>query len=231
MIASKRRPGLRLAWGLVCLITGTTGCLVNESRCDANQVRDPDNAGLCKCIANAVLSPNGYGCDKCSETEEIRGGKCECVPGYVRGAAGGCEKSTTSTLWEPCSEAEPCTEPYPLCATVGGSQYCTNTGCKKNEDCPEDFVCRSEGAVSFCSKVVGMIKTCATAADCAGTEALYCETLQAKVCLVQDCVSSAACPSGWSCCDLKRFIQTSLCIRTSLLDSGKCIDGSDPVKP
>ncbi|MET0344015.1 MAG: hypothetical protein ABW252_23580 [Polyangiales bacterium] len=231
MAARESELHVHATWALVCLAMGTAGCIVNESRCDVNQVRLEGNDGLCACVENAVPSARGYGCDLCSDTELARGDRCECKPGFERGASGACERSATSTFRQPCSAAEPCTEPYPLCANVAGDQFCTKPGCTTNADCPTDYVCRSEGDVRFCGPLTGLGKKCETTGECAGTEAVYCETLQAKVCLSQGCTSTSACPSGWSCCDLARFIQTSLCVPTSYLDDGKCIDGSMPVSP
>lgn len=231
MTARERGRRVRATWLLGCLATGTAGCLVTENRCDVNQVQVAGNEGLCECVENAIPSARGYGCDLCAPTEEIRGGACECKPGYVRGASGACEVSATSTFRQPCSATSPCTEPYPYCANVAGDQYCTSTGCTRNADCPTDYVCRSDGDVRFCGALTGLGKACTENGACAGTEALYCETLQAKVCLAKGCASSSACPNGWSCCDLTRFIQTSLCVPTSYLDEGKCLDGNLPVTP
>lgn len=219
-------------WPVTVVALALSGCIVSDDYCDANQQRDPDNRGICVCVDNAVPNPRGYGCDLCGEHEEKRGGKCECQPGFARPAGSTrCEPSATSTLGQPCSDSAPCTEPYPYCATVAGESYCTNTGCNLNAECPTDWTCRSEGSVRFCGKVVGMLKPCASADACAGTEASYCEISQTKLCLVAPCESSRSCPSGWSCCDLTNFIQTSLCIRTDLLDNGECIPGQPPVSP
>jgi hypothetical protein len=49
----------------------------------------------------------------------------------------------------------------------------------------------------------GQDMPCSSEADCAGTDATFCETLQSNVCLVQGCaVGDSSCAPGRECCDL-----------------------------
>jgi hypothetical protein len=212
------------------------GCIVEDDWCGPHQVRDKENHSICRCAPDAVLSANGYSCEPCGENESVATGKCECIAGYARAAAGSpCVKSTTSAVGDPCSDALPCTEPNPYCATVEGESFCTKPGgCTANADCPPNTVCHRQGDMRFCGSVPGLAQVCGSQAECTGTQATYCETYSAKVCLPQGCVADpASCPSAWVCCDLTRFIQTSICIPAAslALREGTCVDGSEPVKP
>jgi hypothetical protein len=66
---------------------------------------------------------------------------------------------------------------------------------------------------------VGLAKPCTSAADCAGTEATYCDTFVTMGCLVEGCnLEVDDCYTGYECCDLSAFgIPLPLCI-----EEGQC---------
>jgi hypothetical protein len=59
-----------------------------------------------------------------------------------------------------------------------------------------------------------MTKPCTSEADCAGTEATYCDIFVSRSCLVQGCsLDPDNCFEGWECCDLSAFgIPMPLCL-------------------
>jgi hypothetical protein len=123
-------------------------------------------------------------------------------------------------------------DPNPYCAETEDEPYCTTQGCERNDDCPADWRCSKMGEESFCRKPpASYTKSCQSNADC-DAEAAYCESLQAHVCIINDCLQAPdKCLSQSVCCDLTGLIGQSLCVPTSSLSNGKCVGGADPVRP
>ncbi|HET7540383.1 MAG TPA: hypothetical protein VFK05_10950 [Polyangiaceae bacterium] len=87
--------------------------------------------------------------------------------------------------------------------------------CAKPEDCPEGYACDLEVTPGLCRKPpTGLGMSCTSNADCAGTEATYCDTFQSHSCLVQGCsLTPDNCFTGFECCDLSAFgVAQPLCI-------------------
>lgn len=228
-----RRTLAYMAWAL-SLGVSIGSCIVGDDKCDAHQVEVSRDQKLysCECEPGYVVSPQGYGCVSCGEHQEVLNGKCVCEAGYERADdSATCEEIEGSELGAACSESEPCANPNPYCATSEDEPYCTTQGCARNDDCPKDWRCGSADELRFCQRPPsGFGDACESSDDCAGKEAAFCETLQTHMCIVSDCLEDpVACPSQSSCCDLKAFVGTSLCVANDFLTDGKCPDGRSPV--
>jgi hypothetical protein len=219
-----RRNAFAISGMALCAVGG---CIVEEGdkACGPNQVRvSSDGARYCECAQGFVLDPTDrIGCIPCGENEDSLNGRCECVPGYARPSAGA--PCGTSTLGAECSDREPCMGEFPLCTEAG---YCTFEGCESSEDCMlPGWLC----AESVCEKPPeGYGRECATPADCAGSEATYCDTFRTHTCLVEGCGKGKPCPGDWSCCDLAPFATMPICFEPKNLLDGDCPVGS-LVKP
>ena len=116
----------------------------------------------------------------------------------------GCKPITA--LGTACDENTHCTDAkFDHCeAGADGSGYCTNTGCASSEDCTDSYACDLTVTPSVCRRPpVGLSMSCTSDADCAGTEATFCDTLYSHSCLVQGCsLAPDNCFVGWQCCDL-----------------------------
>lgn len=173
---------------------GLAGCLVDaDNRCGDNQVLQN---GLCRCVEDAKLIGN-----ECIVVDAA------VVPEMGQGAA--CEPTT-----------QPCMDPaFPHCQKApSGAYYCTSTGCTRNDDCTNGYLCVAATSPSYCRRpYVGQATPCETSADCAGYDATLCSTL-AKVCLVRDCVADA-CDPDWSCYDASQVVPGApfVCVPNELL--------------
>jgi hypothetical protein len=110
----------------------------------------------------------------------------------------------------------PCTDAtYNFCATSpSGEGYCTTSGCTGG-DCTGGYACDLGATPSYCKRPPkGLSMSCTSNADCAGTEATYCDMYQSHSCLVEGCtVSPDSCFEGWDCCDLSAFgVPMPVCI-------------------
>jgi hypothetical protein len=215
-------------------------CIVGDDHCSKYQVRvvEKGKFDYCSCADNAIPDPQGYGCIPCGEHELVQAGACVCAAGYAReNAAAGCEAipEGQTALAQACSSATDCGAPYPFCAGSGSDKYCTKSDCSKDTDCPTDYWCDASGDTPYCHRpATGLNKSCSSASDCAGYDAAYCETFQAKVCMVSDCASGAnPCHGSYGCCDLTALVGSplSLCIANSQLTGGLCPTGAPPVTP
>jgi hypothetical protein len=198
-------------------------CIVEDGdkACGPNQVKvSSDGARYCECADGFILDPRDkIGCIPCAENEESVNGECQCVEGYTRPSEGAL--CSTSTLGAPCSPSEPCMGEFPVCAAEG---YCTFEGCASSDACMLPGWLCAEGV---CKKPPeGYGKECASADDCADTEATYCDTFRTHSCLVQGCGKGLPCPGDWSCCDLAPFAAMPICFEPKNLVAGNCPVGS-----
>jgi hypothetical protein len=197
-----------------------SSCLYDANdRCDPSQRFDADS-GVCLCIGNTV--PGAHGCVACPAHELAQSGSCSCEIGYARPPAGGDCALIPAALGAACDPSgNDCSNSaYPTCqAVASGGGYCTSSGCASNADCSGGYACNTSGSASYCQRPpTGVGQTCTSSADCANSEATYCETLQSHVCLVQGCSKSPDdCFSGNACCDL-----TTLGLPTLCLPAGAC---------
>jgi hypothetical protein len=210
-------------------------CIMDDDRCGKHQVQDPDSDRVtCVCEPGYIISPRAYGCEACGEHEEVLNGKCECEPGYARRApTSACEPQTGSLLGSECSDDQPCFDPNPYCANTADGSFCTTRGCEVNDDCPAQWRCAESESGKFCTKPPrGFLMHCESHADCADTEARFCETFREHVCIVSGCAAHpAVCPSQMVCCDLSALIGDSVCVASATLENGACPGGAPLVTP
>lgn len=211
------------------------GCIVAEERCGDHQVMS--TLGMfhaCVCSPGYVLGADKRTCAPCGPNEQATNDTCTCSEGFSRSSpSAACTPIVGSLPGQACNDATPCAEPNPFCVTDGTESYCTIADCKDGSACPSNWRCRRSGAQTFCQKPpAGLLTACASSADCAGTEAAYCETTVGFVCLVNDCAREPSrCPNTSACCDFEGVFGQSLCVATSSLTQGKCPLGADPVAP
>jgi hypothetical protein len=147
-----------------------------------------------------VTSPNG----------------CICEAGFSRAGAGEpCAELENGGAGSPCSSNAECMNPaFPHCELrTSGGGYCTNEGCTGNSDCAPGFSCVTSGSVPVCRlPPEGAGRPCTSDADCAGTEALYCDLFVSHGCLVRDCsLDPDSCFPGMECCTVAPGVP-NLCI-------------------
>lgn len=190
----------------------TTGCVL----CAANE-----EVGATGCVCKA-----GYGrasaaapCAACGENEVVGAtGACGCAPGFTKSSAGAVCVAAAAAQGVACDTAsKPCADAtYSYCHAVAGTAgYCTTQGCTSDTACTGGYVCDLAGAPAYCRRPpVGAGVTCTTDADCAGTEATYCDTFVTMTCLVQGCtLTPDNCFAGTECCDLSAYgIAQPLCV-------------------
>lgn len=220
--------------GAALLALTAGACIMSDSKCDAHQFQTAEDLHHCSCEPGYVLGPMGYGCVACGANEEVKSDTCVCKEGFARANdTAPCEAVEGSALGASCDAAESCSAPNPYCALTEESPYCTTQDCSRNDDCAADWRCDRSTEQSFCKKPPsGFGKHCESAADCAGGEAAFCETLTTQMCIVSDCLGSPGdCPSQSVCCDLTGFVGTSLCVARAFLTDGKCPGGGSPVMP
>ena len=197
------------------------GCVYEKNeRCDENEQLYSDG-NRCVCVAGAAMTT--HGCMLCGANEEPVGAACVCVAGYVRPSPEAACQPTAGALGMACdAQSAPCADAtYSHCQVVTGTTgYCTKTGCSGAADCADGYACDNVMPVSYCRRPpVGAGQTCAAAADCAGTEATFCDTMVTRQCRVQGCtLSPDNCLSGTACCDLSGFgLPQPICVQ-----SGTC---------
>ena len=193
------------------------GCLVDlNQRCGENQHYDAENVN-CACDSGFALQ--GTTCAPCAENEVGSPDGCVCADGYVRPAPEDACQPKTDALGMACdTQSAPCADAtYSHCQTTAGtSGYCTSTGCGGAADCADGYACDKTTSVPYCRRPpVGAGQSCAAAADCAGTEATFCDTMVTHQCRVQGCtLSPDDCFSGTECCDLSGFgLPQPICVQ------------------
>jgi len=202
---------------LVSAALFAAGCVYDASdRCDENE--ELYAAGdRCVCVAGAAMTT--HGCVLCGAHETPGSGGCVCADGYVRSAPEDACQPKTDALGMACdTQSAPCADAtYSHCQTTAGtSGYCTSTGCSGAADCADGYACDKSTSVPYCRRPpVGAGQSCAAAADCAGTEATFCDTMVTHQCHVQGCtLSPDDCFSGTACCDLSAFgLPQPICVQ------------------
>jgi len=204
-----RAPSRKRQLGvLAALLAATVGaCTFDPSdRCGPHQVIYGDNE-RCVCEEGAALTPTG--CVPCGEHEVPGANGCDCETGFTRAAAGAACESAPEALGAACSAEQACTDAtYGHCVLgADGSGYCTSVGCTSSSECSSGYACATSASPSFCQRAPrGQGKACSSPADCADTEATFCDSFQLHQCLVQGCsLTTNDCFDGWKCCDLSQF--------------------------
>jgi hypothetical protein len=205
--ARRRRTGPARIWALLMVGVGgvlLAACLVDtDQRCPTSYVY-AEKLGACTCPPNSIIA-DGL-CKACGANEEAVGKECKCKAGTARNPAGLCEVVTAGP-GTACTTAASCTDPANAHCQVPMGQpagYCTSTGCTSNAACAAGWTCATWTAAPYCRRPpTGLGKTCASAADCAGLDASYCEAFQSHKCVVTGCMLSPDdCGVGLECCDL-----------------------------
>ena len=208
----------RLWLSLTTLLVATAGCVYDPNQpCGENQVLSPAAASdgrQCICVAGAVMT--AHGCTLCGANEVPGNGFCDCAPGYSRPTyQAACQEGTGMGM--ACDALSgPCADPkYAFChVTSGSTAYCTS-GCTTSADCQGGYACDATTVPGYCKRPpVGAGQACQSSADCAATEATYCDGVVTHQCLVQGChVSPNDCFSGTVCCDLSMYgVAQPICV-------------------
>lgn len=185
-----------------------------DDRCGVGQVIYGDNV---RCVCPEGSLAIGTECVKCGDNEIAGPTSCVCDAGFFRPAPGQACEPAPQGLGAACDTSVPCAgEPYSHCETVDDSAgYCTSTGCSSSDQCTDGYQCDLAVSPSICRKPpVGLGTPCSTDAECAGTEATYCDTFMSKTCRQQGCTFAPdSCFIGTQCCDLSQFgVAQPLCV-------------------
>jgi hypothetical protein len=215
------RPGAQhrtavLLLGGLALVTAGSCVYDSDSRCGPHQVLNTDAEAMCVCDKDSVATADG--CVPCGAHEVPGATACECAEGYARASANARCTETTPASGGQGSGGSNATGGTPASGgtTDGGT---TGTGgasssCAKDGDCADGYVCNTKVSPSVCRKrPEGLGKACTTPADCAGTEATFCDAFQTKACTVEGCsLDPDDCLPGYTCCDLSAVgIPGTLC--------------------
>jgi hypothetical protein len=185
----------------------------SDDRCSPGQVLFDDYR--CTCAEGAVLTAQG--CVPCGENEVPGGSGCVCAEGFSRPTDDTPCQALPSALGVACEvTGAPCSDPsYSLCfAASGTAGYCTSE-CTTSEECVGGYVCDVAAAPPYCRRPpTGFGRACETDADCADTEATYCDSFTLHQCVVRDCSpANQDCFPGTRCCDLSQFgVPAPLCL-------------------
>lgn len=229
---------LRLAFGvslLGCVLDPDDRCGPHQAiwggdeRCVCEEGAAYTATGCVPCGENEVVTPTGCGCVEgfaragvteacapCGEHEVTSANGCICEAGFSRAAPGEpCAELEGGGAGSPCTVDGECMNPsYPRCQLRStGTGYCTNEGCTSNAECAQGFTCVTSSSPSVCRlPPEGAGRPCTGPADCAGTEALFCDTFVSLSCLVMDCsLDPDSCFPGMECCNVGNGLPT-ICI-------------------
>ena len=199
------------------------GCAYDaKDRCDENEELYADGT-RCTCVAGAAMT--AHGCMLCGANEVPGSTGCACAAGFVHASPETPCEAQSGALGTACdAQSSPCADAtFSHCQiTRGTSGYCTNTGCSGAAGCLDGYACDSASAVPYCRRPpVGAGQSCAVAADCAATEATFCDVTITHQCIVQGCaLSPDNCFAGTQCCDLSGFgVPQPICVQAGTCPS------------
>jgi hypothetical protein len=186
-----------------------------DHRCGANQVLAIDGRH-CACVVGSVATE--HGCQLCGNNEVPGEGKCDCVTGYSRPTPEAACVLIPTGLGVACDTVDaPCADVnFPACHPTGGTTgYCTSLGCVSHVDCLSGYACDTTATPTYCKRPpTGTGRSCQSNADCAGTEATFCDLMISRQCLVQGCTTTPdSCFPGTECCDLTTLGMPALCVK------------------
>jgi hypothetical protein len=193
---------------LLLVIAATSGCVYDANdRCGENMTYDT-TLEACLCTDHAVVS--GLGCKLCASDEVVIAGACGCARGSAKNADSICERITG--LGDSCESASDCTNPaFSYCAPGVAGSTCTST-CTDDTGCGDAYTCATWEPQPYCREFVGLGASCTSSADCAGTDAMFCDTYQSHTCIVAGCsLDESECPRGTMCCDFSQYGLGTLC--------------------
>lgn len=201
----------RSPWGWLVLGLIIPGCIIdNDHKCGPDEV--PVGKYLCTCPEGTAFTPTG--CVPCGDHEVSSPTGCICEPGYARSSPVDACAEIPAGLGNACTADGDCPSPF-HCHVGPAVSYCTLLDCSDTAPCPGNFICDTTGAAPFCKgPPVGEGKACMTNADCAGTEATFCDL--GGQCRVQDCTlapDSCFPGIGTACCNLSSFNLPNVCLQ------------------
>jgi hypothetical protein len=206
-----RRRWRAARWMLLGLLGH--GCVLDsDDLCGPGQVIWGDDQ---RCICGEGLAYTAEGCVPCgaNETASTAAG-CVCNAGYARPAPAQACAVIPDGIGDACDSNTEClNSAYSHCQLGGvGGGYCTTTGCTGPADCTGGFVCETSASPTYCKRPpFGAGRPCTAPADCADTEATFCDTIVSQSCLVQNCtVTPNDCFAGMECCPIAGL--PNLCI-------------------
>ncbi len=172
--------------------------------------------GACVCPPDEIAERGR--CVGCGSNERAVDGACVCKSGFDRATDGSCQErpADAGVGRDDAGGSAEC-----------DSGVCTPTGepaatCVESVDCAEDELCDVHDSSQCVSKPAGLGLSCESDADCADSEATYCEVYSSSTCQIQGCAERAGvCPGDMACCDFA-VLARSLCIPASRLDAGEC---------
>jgi hypothetical protein len=202
----------RALWMLLGLCS--PGCVLDQDDlCGPNQV---SWAGKERCVCAEGTAYTADGCVACGEHEQSSPNGCVCEAGFARSLPTQPCSPIPEGIGTACTSDAECLNPgYPYCQTSSaGDKYCTTIGCADSAGCNGGYACNTAATPPFCQRPpAGAGVPCTSDADCAGTEATFCDLFVSGTCLVRDCsVEPNSCFSGSECCDLSGFMLPKLCI-------------------
>ena len=198
----RRRWMRRALWAV--LGTVSAACTFDpDDRCGPNQVAWGEDEERCTCADGFAYTEQG--CVSCGPNAVATPNGCVCESGFGRLTPEAPCEALPEGFGQACTDDAECPGFYPHCQpSVGGGGYCTTQNCTDSAACLGGYTCNTLNAPSFCQRPpVGLGQPCASPADCAGTDALWCDLVFSQTCLVQDCLTSVeGCVPGFECCDL-----------------------------
>jgi hypothetical protein len=198
---------------LVLVLVAAAGCVYDASdRCGPNMIFVA-KLEACLCADNAIVED--LGCKACEPDEVVIAGACGCAPGSAKSADDVCER--IAGLGDACASAGDCTNPaYAYCAPGVAGSTCTST-CDDDAGCGDAYTCATWEPQPYCRQFVGLGMSCTSSADCAATDATFCDTYQSHTCIVAGCsLDNGACPRGTMCCDFSQYGFGTLCAAACL---------------
>jgi hypothetical protein len=162
------------------------------------------------CPAGSVSGSVLGRCAVCGAYERAAGTACQCVEGYVRDA----------TTRQCAAEPSPGDPDASVAAPAPGGPL--GGECSMSNACAPGLLCDIHDTGLCVAGPAGLGMTCGATADCAGTEATYCESFSTRTCQIQGCrETSGRCPGDMACCDFS-IIGVSLCVPSDALTEGQC---------
>jgi hypothetical protein len=211
------RPPRASRWLLIWIASGCV--LDSDDRCGERQVLW-ENDMRCVCEEGTAYTPEG--CVPCGANEIASAAGCACAPGFGRPAPELACEELPPGIGAPCATPAECLDPtYPYCQVGASGGYCTTANCTTSADCTGGYTCNLGATPTHCQRPpLGAGTPCTSPADCAGTDAIFCDTFVTGTCLVQDCsLAPDNCYMGSECCDLSNVgLPLNLCVA-----AGQCM--------
>lgn len=197
----------------ILVLVAAGGCVYDANNLCGQYMTYDAALEACVCVDNAIVED--LGCAPCPADEVVIAGACGCAPGSAKSAADVCER--IAGLGDPCESASDCTSStYAYCAPGVAGSTCTST-CEDDTDCADAYTCATWEPQPYCREFVGLGASCVSSADCAETDATFCDTYESHTCIVAGCsLDNGACPRGTMCCDFSQYGFGTLCAAACL---------------